>query len=271
MDAFHEAADGSHAQMKRLKSTANLMPSAPTATRSAPKEPVATLSTGGEPLATPTQSAPFAPEEPFATPLGSTRLMDQLTSQLEAQPSTGAAFEAMGLGFLHFDPRELEDSQDQHECHGPSFNEKGEVIDSYDGPPVNEKGEVIVGHGSPVNEKKDDLIEIPDEPTAPKMACPPGASTHKKNEDKKGAPNKETSRAWHQKYVSKGVLRNPPSGAKGPSTHSSLQKAREAFITQWINESGMAKSQERFKAACQAWMESSIRADFIAGRTGTQK
>ena len=101
--------------------------------------------------------------------------------------------------------------------------------------------------------------------------------------------HRTSSNSWHSKWVPKGVPRVVAPKAKStggrakakaapvppvdPSNSSveSLSKARDLFITKWIHDSGMSKSQERRKAACDAWMKSSLRAQLLASRTGTQK
>ncbi len=88
-----------------------------------------------------------------------------------------------------------------------------------------------------------------------------------------------TSRAWHSKFVSAGVERK---GKKqkiseghgvvpAPSSFSSLTKAKEWFVKDWIARSDMPQSVERRKCSMEAWMASQLRADFLAGRNGIQK
>jgi hypothetical protein len=106
--------------------------------------------------------------------------------------------------------------------------------------------------------------------------------------DRKKELHRASSRAWHAKWISKGVPREavPPATAlvatapaadspelasPSPSVSSSLARARDKFISEWIELSDMPKSQERFKAACKAWMESTIRADFLSARAGVQR
>lgn len=82
------------------------------------------------------------------------------------------------------------------------------------------------------------------------------------------------SRAWHEKWVKKGIPRNPASDPAPPAPGlppATLSKARDRFISEWIQASDMPPSQERFKKACKAWMESSARADYMAARAGVQK
>ena len=100
--------------------------------------------------------------------------------------------------------------------------------------------------------------------------------------------HRKSSLSWHTKWVQKGVPRvakektkesvkakakakaAPASVDPNSAPVQSLSKARDLFITKWINESGMPKSLERRKAACDAWMNSSLRAQLMASRTGTQ-
>ena len=132
------------------------------------------------------------------------------------------------------------------------------------------------GHGeeNPPQVKPDNTVE-------PKDAKPDADMGRKR------ALHRANSRAWHLKWVSKGVPRQsipPAAAAKGPAragtgseassscqTASSMARAREKFISEWIEASGMPKSQERFKAACKAWMESTTRADFMSTRAGVQR
>ena len=102
-------------------------------------------------------------------------------------------------------------------------------------------------------------------------------------QDRKREAHRASSRLWHQKWSSKGVPRNdPPPAPVCPAPKAkakeaagvpapSLSKARELFITEWIARSDLPKSQERFKAACKAWMDSSTRADMLGTRGGVQK
>ena len=96
------------------------------------------------------------------------------------------------------------------------------------------------------------------------------------NDERKREMHRQSSRAWHSKWISKGVPRaaippEPESEGAPSCTSSSLARAREKFITEWIEASDMPKSQERFKAACKAWMESTTRADFMSARAGVQR
>lgn len=112
------------------------------------------------------------------------------------------------------------------------------------------------------------------------------------------AKHRENSRAWHSKWISKGVPRisetstenkvvkkdsNKSSSSKGDKKEckapvdpenaplESLAKTRDQFITKWISTSNMPPSNERRKAAMSAWMESPLRAELIAARAGVQK
>lgn len=90
--------------------------------------------------------------------------------------------------------------------------------------------------------------------------------------------HRANSRAWHEKWEKKGIPRSSSSSngngeaARGPAVNApaSLSEARDRFVTHWIQNSGMHKSNERRKLAYKAWMESSIRADIVAGRSGIQ-
>ena len=95
------------------------------------------------------------------------------------------------------------------------------------------------------------------------------------------------SRQWHPKFESKGVLKKPKSEAavaassKEPaplpenppmlaSQFGSLDEARNFFVKDWISKCGLPPSKERRAAALKAWMESSLRADIRATRSGTK-
>ena len=112
--------------------------------------------------------------------------------------------------------------------------------------------------------------------SAPKdEAVAPKSNGKKEKTEREREIQRETSKAWHAKYASKGVLKTGPEPEKKSTSSSSappatLSKARDKFISEWIETCGMPKSNERFKAACSAWMASSVRADFLAGRAGVQ-
>lgn len=90
-----------------------------------------------------------------------------------------------------------------------------------------------------------------------------------------------TSRAWHAKFVSAGVERKSKkqktdkeedkTGVEKPASFSSLTKAKDWFVKDWIARSDMPQSVERRTRSIEAWMASQLRADFLAGRSGIQK
>ena len=90
-----------------------------------------------------------------------------------------------------------------------------------------------------------------------------------------------TSRAWHSKFVSAGVERKgkkqktdkeeDKTGVEKPASFSSLTKAKDWFVKDWIARSDMPQSVERRTRSIEAWMASELRADFLAGRSGIQK
>ena len=90
-----------------------------------------------------------------------------------------------------------------------------------------------------------------------------------------------TSRAWHAKFVSAGVERKSKkqktdkeedkTGVEKPASFSSLTKAKDWFVKDWIARSDMPQSVERRTRSIEAWMASRLRADFLAGRSGIQK
>ena len=134
-----------------------------------------------------------------------------------------------------------------------------------------------------------DLAEGPSEPDNRRAEkCPPTDKQQQQLERKRA-----NSRAWHAKWESKGVLKKQktedaaqpeapaPSAAsasasatpaeRGPETFSSLHEARNFFVADWIRRSDMPQSKERHAAACKAWMESHLRANFMASRQQIQK
>ena len=182
--------------------------------------------------------------------------MDTLASALETHPTVEGALDSMGLGFLHFDPRDCEDSQD------PNQHAQEVGVEDAKNTPLGNSIEY------PSNASDPPPATLPSE-----TSCPATLEDQRKRE-----LHRESSRKWHEKYVKKGVLRTPPAENSAPAEEassskplSSLQKARDEFISSWIERSDMPKSKERFQAACKAWMDSSIRADIIAGRAGVQK
>ena len=91
--------------------------------------------------------------------------------------------------------------------------------------------------------------------------------------------HRANSALWHKRWVSKGVPRaaaaavpegHGPEPVDGQPRFATLAKARDWFISDWISKSEMPPSQQRRKSACDAWMESSLRADIMAGRLGLQ-
>ena len=106
--------------------------------------------------------------------------------------------------------------------------------------------------------------------------------------------HRANSLKWHQKWISKGVPRVPKNDSvkaakkdtkKGEKTtanasmasvpdHAAVQSlsvARDRYISEWISKSDLPPSNDRRKAACQAWRESSVRASILASRAGVQK
>ena len=100
--------------------------------------------------------------------------------------------------------------------------------------------------------------------------------------------HRANSYAWHQKWISKGVLRNAPAENNEPASEAasdpvnlgdvpdvpgsfeSLQAAQNWFIKDWTSKSPMPKSNTRRALAIKAWMESPLRANMLAGRAGIQ-
>ena len=96
----------------------------------------------------------------------------------------------------------------------------------------------------------------------------------KKKIYKTSETQRKNSREWHKKWLSKGVPREEKSseGASGSSSEApSLAKTKDQFISNWLLTCGLPPSNERRKKAIQAWLESPIRANIMAGRQGIQK
>ena len=189
---------------------------------------------------------PFDPQAPSGSPL---------------QSAQSAAREALGV---HKDP---------YQHHEP--------LQEPPQPPVPNENE-IKEHES----KSKDLTNFSDtvEELTPELI-----SEDQKRLEQKRELARINSRKWHQEWVSKGVPRaaekpesndqpriDPevapsPAAAATPAVASSMAKIREKFITEWIEASGLPKSQERFRAACKAWMESDTRAEIMSTRLGVQR
>lgn len=150
-----------------------------------------------------------------------------------------------------------------------------------------------------------EVATTPAEPVVPPVVAPVVASDPPADvsaAELKRMVHRQNSAAWHQRWVKKGVPRPQAQDGVAPvastestaaassempsemphvsetaerpdavPSFSSLSKARDYFITKWIAESGLPKSNDRRNAATRAWMESSLRANFVAGRDGIQR
>ena len=128
-------------------------------------------------------------------------------------------------------------------------------------------------------------IEIPEVPEVPEIPEVENEVEEMSEVEKKKLAQLEkkraTSRAWHAKYVSAGVERKAKkqktdteedkTGVEKPVSFSSLTKAKDWFVKDWIARSDMPQSVERRTRSIEAWMASELRADFLAGRSGIQK
>ena len=134
----------------------------------------------------------------------------------------------------------------------------------------------------------EDVPEVPDAPQEPEVAKDNSleqqldAEIEKPDREyKSSAVAREHSRKWHQNWVKKGVPRvskeatEKVKGGSGASSSSSssknLAKAKDEFISKWIQKSDMKPSNDRRNAAIKAWMASSERSNFMAGSQGVQK
>ena len=136
--------------------------------------------------------------------------------------------------------------------------------------------------------KHKDKIHKPENPVPPDTAIEPEFKTSERQ--------RQTSREWHKKWISAGVPRvtkedmnndnveePSASGASPPDLAPlepepvsleplrNLHEARNRFVTEWIKTCGMPPSNERRDAANKAWMKSSERSNYLAGRKGVQK
>lgn len=207
-------------------------------------------------------------------------LESQLMGALETEPSVGAALDALNLGFMHMDPRFYEDSQDQ-EPFEPDVKTGSNQVGVIEESKNKEHQQELLAPTIPVTHEKV-APELAPETVVPAPVASSLPSRIMSDQEKKRDLHRENSRRWHEKYISKGKPRNPESENPAPPAESlsgsssskpmtSLQKARDEFVASWIQSSGMPKSNERYKAACKAWMDSSVRADIISGRSGVQK
>ena len=208
-----------------------------------------------------------------------------------------------------YPPELLPDSQYEDLCSQPLLEEP-EIPETTEGiePKISETKEGIEPKIPETKEDNDPKIPETKEDNNPKSpetkddSGPNSPETEEDNDPNIQKPmkviseaqrekNRINSRAWHAKWVSKGVLKVGPSATPAStrpvappceapearaedlsvSSASSLPKAKEKFIKEWIEANNMPKSQERFKAACKAWMESQIRADLLGARSGIQK
>lgn len=89
-------------------------------------------------------------------------------------------------------------------------------------------------------------------------------------EERKKVLKRKNSREWHAKYVSKRVFREQATPQQKPDTNKNMHTACVAFVSRWIQESGMAPSNERRASAYKAWMASEERAALLASKSGVQ-
>ena len=149
--------------------------------------------------------------------------------------------------------------------------------------------------------------EVVGEPSKDSAEVTPAETeeTQESAEERKLRKKRENSRAWHQKWVSKGVPRvvgAQPSGALSGASNSepavghrdqpdqpepavgpvgepepaeaacvtNMRDACAAFVAEWIRNCGLPPSNDRRAKAYKAWMESDQRASMLAGRAGVQ-
>ena len=158
-----------------------------------------------------------------------------------------------------------------------------DVVEGIRSPPANEKADEKAAAAEAVEDKAVD-----------KKAVDGPNNTDEKKSFKSSDTHRKNSREWHQKWVKKGVPRSSTSETKETSSEkksgspseptgstmekessdakpiSNLARAKDKFIAEWLNSTHMPKSNERRAAAIKAWMESSERANLLAGRSGVQ-
>lgn len=165
--------------------------------------------------------------------------------------------------------RELFVENDDHQ-NGDGFDHGRSTPDGDESPPK-EEAEPVASERGPMASESD---------TATSDNSKKAAMTEEQKEKKRAS-----SRLWHQKWESKGVPKKqktdesepvPTAKAKAkaqaaPVSQRSLMSARDEFVRDWISASTMPPSLERRSAALKAWMDSSVRANLMATRAGTQK
>lgn len=132
---------------------------------------------------------------------------------------------------------------------------------------------------------------------APVSPHPPNDSDEELTKSEK---KRRSSRAWHAKWVKKGVPRTSnheapgdanndpepsasqpdaasvepspevPPAATGPVVITNMREACAKFVKDWIAKSDLPPSNDRVLKARKAWMESDERAALIAGRQNVQ-
>ena len=98
---------------------------------------------------------------------------------------------------------------------------------------------------------------------APMMVAQEGPS----HVDVRTLRHRENSRAWHEKWISKGVPRPEAAQDQAPAN---MRDACLKFVSAWVAASDMPRSNARRVAAYEAWMRSEERAALLAGRAGAQ-
>ena len=125
-------------------------------------------------------------------------------------------------------------------------------------------------------------LEKPEEipPPAPEdiLEPVPEQQAKKARTEEQAERHRRTSRAWHEKWVKRGVPRvaNPDDAESEPAgftvnLQGSLSEARNEFVAKWIAASTLPPSMESRSKALEAWMASSFRAEMMASREGVQK
>ena len=159
------------------------------------------------------------------------------------------------------------DSQPPHEGHQAVVMARA-IAEGPDSQPPHEGHQAVVMGGA--------IAEEPDSQPpgegheAPRQGHPVVAMSE---EERKRNIHRENSRAWHEKWVRKGVPRQnagQPLPEPMPAGPMNMRDHANRFITEWVQNSEMPPSVERRRAACAAWMVSEERANLIAGRAGVQ-
>lgn len=146
---------------------------------------------------------------------------------------------------------------------------------------------------APPEKAEGPLVETPvppekvEGPSREVVETPPAAELQTKDEsmveeneedkeNKKREVHRANSRAWHAKWVKKGVPRDAreyeeiPASQPETAVCRDMRTACQEFVSRWIATSDMPPSNDRRNAAYKAWRESPERAALLAARAAVQ-